>query len=82
MSNEKRLYRSRKDRIVGGVCAGLGDFFGLDPSLVRLLFVLVTIFGFGSMVVIYLAMLLIIPEEPLEEPVIESIVEPTEEKTP
>jgi phage shock protein PspC (stress-responsive transcriptional regulator) len=82
MSNEKRLYRSRTDRVFGGVCAGLGDFFGIDPSLMRLMFVFVTIFGFGSMVVIYLAMLLVIPEEPLEAPVIESIVEPTEEKTP
>ncbi len=60
----KKLYRSRTNRMFGGVCGGLGEFFGLDATLVRLLFVLGTIFGFGSFVVIYIAMILIVPEEP------------------
>jgi len=69
MSTEKRLYRSRDDRIVGGVCAGLGEYLGVDPTAIRLLFVLGTFFGVGSLLLIYLAMLLIIPEELIETPI-------------
>lgn len=60
----RKLYRSRSNRMILGVCAGLGDFFGIDPSLVRLLFVVGTLFGFGSFIFIYLAMFIIVPEEP------------------
>ena len=66
MSTEtQKLYRSRDERMIGGVCGGLGEFFDIDPTLIRLLFVLLTIFG-GSGVLVYLVMLLIVPEEPLE----------------
>ena len=66
MSTEtQKLYRSRDERMIGGVCGGLGEFFGIDPTLIRLLFVLLTIFG-GSGVLVYLVMLLIVPEEPLK----------------
>ena len=66
MSTEtQKLYRSRDDRMIGGVCGGLGEFFDIDPTLIRLLFVLLTIFG-GSGVLVYLVMLFIVPEEPLE----------------
>jgi len=68
MSNEKRLYRSRDDRIIGGVCAGLGKYLNIDPTVVRLLFVLGAFFGMGSLVVIYLVLLLVIPEEPMDTP--------------
>lgn len=61
----KKLYRSRSKRMVGGVCGGLGEFFAIDPTLVRLVFVFGVIFGFGSMLFVYLVMLLIVPEEPL-----------------
>lgn len=67
----KRLYRSRDDRIVGGVCAGLGDFFGIDPVLVRLGFVAALLLGWpgvGIMVVAYLITLIVVPEEPLSQP--------------
>ena len=66
MSTEtQKLYRSRDERMIGGVCGGLGEFFGIDPTWMRLLFVLLTIFG-GSGVLVYLVMLLIVPEEPLD----------------
>ena len=66
MSTEtQKLYRSRDERMIGGVCGGLGEFFSIDPTLIRLLFVLLTIFG-GSGVLVYLVMLLIVPEEPLD----------------
>ena len=65
-AENRKLYRSRKDRVISGVCGGLGDFFGIDSTLIRVIFALLAIFG-GSGIVIYLVMLLIVPEEPLAE---------------
>jgi phage shock protein PspC (stress-responsive transcriptional regulator) len=48
-----------------GVCAGLGEFFGIDPSIVRLVFVAGALFGFGSFIFIYLVMFFVVPEEPI-----------------
>jgi len=64
-SEVKRLYRSRKERMVGGVCGGLGDFFKVDPLIFRLIFVML-LFGGGSGALIYIVMMLIVPEEPTE----------------
>ena len=65
MNNSKRLYRSRKDQMLGGVCAGLGDFVSLDPTIVRLIFVV--LFLSGSLGFwIYLVMLIVIPLEPVD----------------
>lgn len=61
----KKLYRSRDNRMVGGVCAGLGDYVGIDPTVVRLAFALVTIFGFPATIPIYIILLLVVPEEPI-----------------
>ncbi len=58
----KRLYRPRDGRVVAGVCAGLAAYFGVDPTLVRLAFALVTVFG-GLGVLIYLCAWVVIPEE-------------------
>jgi len=64
MSGEvKRLYRSRKERMIGGVCGGLAHYFGIDPTLVRLLFVL-GLFAVGGTFWAYLIMMIVIPEEP------------------
>ena len=63
--NYKRLYRSRSNRMVSGLSAGLGDYIGLDPTIVRLIFALSSIFLFPMPVIIYLVMMLVIPEEPL-----------------
>lgn len=59
---EKRPYRSRTDRMVGGVCGGLGHYFNVDPSLVRLAFVVLLVFG-GSGFLLYLILWVILPEE-------------------
>jgi len=68
MSSEvKRLYRARHDRMIGGVCGGLGVYLGIDPTIVRLLFILFALAG-GPGFVAYLIMLLVVPEEPLESP--------------
>jgi phage shock protein PspC (stress-responsive transcriptional regulator) len=47
-----------------GLCAGLGEFVGLDATIVRLIFALSTIFTFPIPIIIYLVMILIVPEEP------------------
>ncbi|MFN7036833.1 MAG: PspC domain-containing protein [Bellilinea sp.] len=60
----KRLYRSRQERMLGGVCGGLADYLGLDPTVVRLVFLLLFFLG-GQGLLIYLIMWLIVPEEPL-----------------
>jgi phage shock protein C len=61
----KRFYRSRTDRKVGGVAAGLGEYFLMDPMLVRLLFVVLTFAGGGG-VLIYLILWIVTPEKPVE----------------
>ncbi len=63
-----RLYRSRSDRIVAGVCGGLGHYFNIDPILVRIGFVALTIAG-GAGVVIYILAAIILPEAKPEEDV-------------
>jgi phage shock protein C len=60
----KKLYRSRNNRMIAGVCSGLANFFGIDPTVVRLIFGAGTILGFGSFILIYLVMFIVVPEEP------------------
>ncbi len=61
-NGSKQLIRPREGRMVAGVCAGLGDYFGLDANLVRLIFAVVSIFG-GAGVLVYLVAWLVVPEE-------------------
>jgi phage shock protein C len=56
----RKLFRSRDDRMIGGVCGGVGEFFGIDSTLVRLLFVL-SIFIGGGGIFVYLVALIIVP---------------------
>lgn len=58
----KRLVRSRDDRWLGGVCGGFAQYFGVDANLVRLLVVLGTILGFGSLIIAYVAAWILMPE--------------------
>jgi phage shock protein C len=58
----KKLYRSQKDRVIAGVCAGLGEFFGFDPTVIRIIFVVITLFGGGG-VILYLILWLIMPTQ-------------------
>jgi phage shock protein PspC (stress-responsive transcriptional regulator) len=66
-SSSRRLIRPRRGRLVGGVCSGLGDHFGVDPILFRIAFVGLAIFS-GAGVLIYLAFLLLVPEEGASRP--------------
>jgi len=61
---EKKLYRSRTDKKLCGVCGGLGKYFDIDPTLVRLATVLISLFGCG--VIAYIVAALVIPEEPYD----------------
>jgi phage shock protein PspC (stress-responsive transcriptional regulator) len=58
----KKLYRSRSNRVIGGVCGGLAQYIGIDPTVVRLIMALVTFVG-GMSLLVYLIAWLIIPEE-------------------
>ena len=58
----KRLYRSRDNRMISGVCAGLAEYVDVDPTIVRLLFVL-GLFAGGATFWAYLVMMLVVPEE-------------------
>jgi phage shock protein C len=59
----RKLYRSRSDRMIGGVCGGIAHHFNIDPTLVRLLAV-GAIFLAGSAILAYLVAWIVIPEEP------------------
>ncbi len=67
MEANKKLYRSTKERMIAGVCGGLADYLKLDPTLVRLLFVLTFLFGSLGFW-IYVVMWIIVPEEPAAAP--------------
>ena len=60
---EKKLYRSRNDKIISGVCGGLAKYLNMDVSVMRVLAVLLTLFV-GSGLIAYIVCALIIPEEP------------------
>lgn len=59
---QQRLYRSRSDVMLGGVCAGLAGYFGLDPTLVRVIFVLLAL-GTGFGVFLYILLWIVVPAE-------------------
>ena len=72
-SGGKRLLRIRQGRIVAGVCAGLGVYFGVDVNLVRLAFGVLTVF-YGLGILLYLIAWLILPEEGEDGSIVESFV--------
>ena len=64
MSNDyKRLYRSRDERMISGVCGGIAKYFSLDPTLVRLVFVVAALAG-GPGLLAYIVLAIVVPEEP------------------
>mgnify|MGYP001601257139 FL=1 len=69
----KRLYRSREDRWIAGVCGGLARYFGVDPLPIRLGFILLSLWS-GVGVLIYLIMVLGVPEEPSTQVVTDPIL--------
>ncbi|HET6812804.1 MAG TPA: PspC domain-containing protein [Actinomycetota bacterium] len=63
MNATRKLYRSKTNRQVAGVCGGLAEYFNLDATLIRILFVVLAVLG-GSGLVIYVAMWIIVPKQP------------------
>jgi phage shock protein C len=60
---KNKLYRSKKDCVIGGVCGGIAEYFDIDPTLVRLLAILIFFFG-GSGIIAYIIGWIIIPQNP------------------
>ncbi len=58
----KKLYRSKEGRKIAGVCAGLGDYFDIDPTIIRLIW-LAMLFAVGSGVLAYIIAWIIVPEK-------------------
>ena len=65
-NNLKRLYRSRDERMLSGVCGGLGKFLSTDPTIVRLAIVFITM-SWPFMLLVYLALLVTLEEEPMDQ---------------
>ena len=61
MEEPRNLYRSRNQRMVAGVCGGLAEYFNVDATMIRVLFLVLTVVG-GSGLVIYLVMWIIVPD--------------------
>ncbi|MDR1776010.1 MAG: PspC domain-containing protein [Actinomycetes bacterium] len=64
MTEYKKLYRNTDNRMIGGVCAGLADYFAIDPTIIRLIAAALLLCGVGSPVLVYIIMWIVIPERP------------------
>ncbi len=62
---KKRLYKSDDNRVICGVCGGVAEFFGIDPTIVRLVWAIMVIFA-GMGLWVYILAAIIIPREPLD----------------
>lgn len=59
---QKRLYRSRTERMIAGICGGLGEYLGIDPTIVRVVWVLISLMA-GIGVLLYVILWVVIPLE-------------------
>lgn len=75
----KRLYRSRDDRMIAGVCGGLGEYFSIDPTIVRLILLFLMLWGGGG-VLVYILAWIVIPEQPVSAKAPTSASKVVEEK--
>ncbi len=65
MARTKKLYRSRSNKMLLGLCGGIGDYFNIDPTIVRIAFVVLEFLTAGLLIIAYLIIGLIVPKEPL-----------------
>jgi phage shock protein PspC (stress-responsive transcriptional regulator) len=68
LGSSRDWFRSTSDRMVSGVCGGLAEEFGLPPAVVRLGFVLLTLFSFGTGLLLYIVLWVVMPEDGKREP--------------
>lgn len=80
MSDRKRLFRSQDERMISGVCGGLAEYFDLDPSLVRIGWIVFVLAG-GAGVLVYIIMALVVPEKPYIQVHCSSCGEPVEARS-
>jgi phage shock protein C len=73
----KRLIRTRDGRLVAGVCSGIAEYFAVDPTLVRLIFLALAVITFGAGALIYLAAWVVIPEEGETTSIAENLIKKT-----
>ncbi len=73
VNGHKQLVRPHQGRMLAGVCAGLGNYFGVDPNLIRLAFAALLIFG-GAGALVYLVAWLVVPEEGEERSIADSML--------
>ena len=78
-SMEKRLYRSRSDRMIWGVCGGLANYFNVDPTVVRLITVLLLFLG-GFTILAYIILAIVVPLKPSEGVASQEIPEGTRQE--
>jgi phage shock protein PspC (stress-responsive transcriptional regulator) len=62
----KRLYRSKKEQMLGGICGGLAEYIEVDPSIIRLVFVVLIVLSWGIFILVYIAAWIIVPVSPEE----------------
>lgn len=79
MEAQKKIYRSKENYVLAGVCAGLADYFEIDPTLVRIVFIILTIGG-GAGLLLYIILAIIMPINPKKIEVEEKKKEDKKEK--
>ena len=77
VNGTKRLVRTRKGRLLAGVCSGIAEYVGIDVTVVRLVFVALGVVTFGVGVLIYLAAWIVIPEEGEDQSIAENMLKKT-----
>lgn len=78
----KNLTRSRDDKWIGGVCGGIGHYTDIDPHLIRLAAVVLTILGFGTVIIAYLVAWLLMPQAGRTVTVVSPATDPTPDPEP
>ena len=69
---QKKLYRSTSNRMIAGVCAGVAEYLNIDPTVVRVIWAIASVFAFVG-VVAYIACALIIPEKPESDNIVDAL---------
>ena len=59
----KKLYRSAKNKIIAGICGGMGEFLNVDPTIIRIIWIILSL-TYGSGILLYLILWLVIPKNP------------------
>ena len=77
MSERKQLVRPRDGRMIAGVCAGIGEYLGIDANIIRLVFAVLTIFSVGLGALVYLVAWAVVPEEGEKQSIAEGYINKT-----